>query len=196
MKKNFQKPAFLLLAFAVASYQPATEEGKTIASTHPELEKQLARDSIETPISSNENPDLYDQYRITLNEYESSGNYAVPDMYRGRLSPLDEAGNADVRKYKTALNEGLKAGVNFAGKYTVITIGCGTGCQMHYVVDRETGQVLDKMQSSIGARYNSGSRLFIINPPDSVINYDQCLDCAPAAYIFEDGKFRKATLNR
>jgi len=196
MKKNSLKPALLLLAFAVASCQPNTNEDKTIASTHPELEEQLAREDVETPISSNENPGLYDQYRITLQEYESSGNYAVTDMYSGRLSPLDEAGNADARTYKTALNEGLKEGVNFAGKYTVVTIGCGTGCQTHYVVDRETGRVLDKVQSSIGARYTPNSRLFIINPPDSAINYNACQDCAPRAYLFEKGKFVEANRNR
>lgn len=196
MKKNLLKPTLLLLAFAATACQPTTEEGKTIASTHPELEKQLARDSVETPISSNDNPALYDQYRITLQEYESSGNYAVPDMYRGRLSPLDEADNADARAYKTALNEGLKEELNFAGKYTVVTIGCGTGCQTHYVVDRETGRVLDKVQSSIGAKYSPDSRLFIVNPPDSLINYGQCRDCAPRAYVFDDGKFVEAEPNR
>ncbi|MBF9254352.1 hypothetical protein I2I11_13685 [Pontibacter sp. 172403-2] len=195
MKKNLLKHT-LLLAFAATACQPNTDEGKTIASTHPELEKQLARDSVKTPISSNENPDLYDQYRITLQEYESSGNYAVTDMYSGRLSPLDEADNAEAHTYKTALNEGLKEGVNFAGKYTVVTIGCGTGCQTHYVVDRETGRVLDKVQSSIGAKYSPDSRLFIINPPDSAINYNECQDCAPRAYVFEDGKFREAAPNR
>ncbi|WP_347156879.1 hypothetical protein [Pontibacter chitinilyticus] len=191
MKKILIKSTLLLLVFTAAACHSGTDEPKSIASTHPKLEKQLARDAVETPISSNENPDLYDQYRITLQEYENSGDYAVQDMYRGRFYPLDESSSTEARKYRTALAQGLKGGVNFAGQYTVVTIGCGTGCQTHYVVDRQTGKVLDKVQSSIGARFNANSRLFIINPPDSTISYDHCYDCSPQAFIFENGRFRK-----
>ncbi|WP_242918319.1 hypothetical protein [Pontibacter liquoris] len=191
MKKNLLKPAFLLLALATVACQQGTDEDKSIASTHPKLEKQLARDSVETPISSDENPGLYDQYRITLQEYENSGSYGVQELYHGRLSELNEAGSADARTYRSALREGLKEGVNFAGKYTVVSVGCGTSCQTHYVIDRETGMVLDKVQSSMGARFNANSRLLIVNPPDSTIDYSQCHDCSPQAYEFVDGKLKK-----
>jgi hypothetical protein len=112
-------------------------------------------------------------------------------MYAGRLSPLRDEENAEARKYKTAIAEGLKEGVNFAGKYTLVTVGCGTGCQTHYVVDRETGKVLDKVQSSMGARFKPNSRLLIVNPPDSTVNYAECHDCAPQVYVFENGKFKQ-----
>lgn len=184
------KPALLLFfATTVLSCQSGTEEG-SIASTHPELAEQLAEDSVATPISDNRNPDLYQRYRITMEEYQQSGAYDVGNMYSGTLAPIDESSHPDTRTYRTALTEGLKEGINFAGRYTVITIGCGTSCQLHYVVDRETGKVLDKLQSSAGANYSADSRLFVINPPDSTLNYNECRYCKPEAYVFENDKFR------
>ncbi|WP_299824657.1 hypothetical protein [uncultured Pontibacter sp.] len=193
--KPYQTPHILLgLALALSGCQQDAEKETTgsLAETHPKLEQQLARDSVSEPVTDGRNPDLYQRYRITMEEYENSGNYEVGNMYRGLLSPLDENSHSEAKTNKSAINEGLKQGVNFAGKYTVVTVGCGTDCQMHYVVDRENGKVLDKLQGSKGATYTPTSRLFILNPPDSTINYNNCSNCTPEAYIFEEGKFKKA----
>ncbi|MDX5418046.1 MAG: hypothetical protein LPK07_02145 [Hymenobacteraceae bacterium] len=187
--------ACLLLPLTFGSCQSGTDEDKTIAATHPKLEKQLSRDSVSTPISSDRNPALYDQYRITMEEYETSGTYDVGDMYSGRLAPLDLSSHAEARTYRTALSRGLKQGVNFAGRYTVVTVGCGTSCQQHFVIDRQSGKIMDKLQSSVGASYSADSRLFIINPPDATIDYEECRYCTPEAYTFEDGKFRKLEID-
>ncbi len=191
MKKNLYKLPVLLLAISAWSCGQNQQEDKTLASTHPKLENQLAKDSVDLPTEDPENADTYQRYRITEEEYRNSGNYAVPNLYRGKLAALDENSDKDARAFRTALNEGMKQGVNFAGKYTVVTVGCGTSCQVHYVVDRENGKVLDKVQSSMGARYSADSRLFIINPTDSTVNYNECRNCTPEAYVFENGKFRK-----
>lgn len=183
--------ALLLLVFSTFSCQQRTEEIGSIASTHPQLQEQLAEDSIKMPISDNENPDLYERYRITMEKYQTDGQYAVGDMYRGRLAPLDESSHSDARTYRTAINAALKEDINFAGKYTLVTIGCGTSCQTHYVVDRESGKVLDRLQGSAGASYTLDSRLFILNAPDSSLNYAECQDCALQAYEFKNGKFSK-----
>ena len=180
------------LAFAGCQQDSGKAEEGSLAETHPKLEKQLERRSVSEPITEGRNPELYQRYRITMEEYQNSRVYDVGNMYRGRLAPLDEESHSDAVTYRTALREGLKQGVNFAGKYTVVTVGCGTSCQRHYVVDRETGKVLDQIQSSVGAQYSADSRLFIINPPDSTINYQECSYCTPEAYVFENGKFRKA----
>lgn len=187
---NLTTPFLLLCTVAVFSCQPKAEEG-SIASTHPELADDLAEEPIPMPVSDNVNPDLYQRYQITMEEYQRSGQFDVGAMYGGELAPLDENSHADTRTYRTALTEGLKAGVNFAGTYTVVTVGCGTSCQMHYVVDRQTGKVLDKLQSNAGATYTIESRLFIINPPGSTVDYSACRDCMPEAYVFEDGRFSK-----
>ena len=177
----------MLLAFGC---QSKTEEG-SIASTHPELVEQLAEDTIPMPITGDQASERYQGYRITMEEYMNSGQYEVGNLYRGRLAPLDENSHTDSRTYRTALREGLKEGVNFAGKYTVVTVECGRNCQMHYVIDRENGKLLDKLQSTAGAKFSPSSRLFIINPPDPTLNYSECRDCTPEAFVFDEDRFRQ-----
>jgi hypothetical protein len=195
--KYLHKPLLLFYITAAAfSCQSKNESERTIASTHPALEDQLEKDSVRMPVSDRENPDLYERYRITMEEYERDSSYMVSEMYRGRLAPLDVNSHSDARTYRTAIDKGLKEGINFAGKYTVVTMGCGTSCQTHYVVDRETGKVLDNIQSSVGAKFSADSRLFIINAPDSTVDYKECQNCEPEPYIFEYNQFRKLPKGR
>ncbi|WP_299986859.1 hypothetical protein [uncultured Pontibacter sp.] len=194
MRKNTLPYLLLPLSFVAilgAACQQQTDEEKTIASTHPKLEEHLQRDTVRMPITSEENPELYQRYRLRMEAYQSDEAFRVQETYQGRLAPLDEASHAEARKYRSALQEGLKQGINFAGQYTVVTVGCGTTCQEHYVVDRQDGKVLDKVQSSTGAQFSPDSRIFIVNPPDSSHNYVDCPYCEPAAYVLEQGKFRK-----
>ena len=190
MHKNLKYPLLLLLGTTVFACNSNTED-KSIGSTHPKLEKQLARDTANLAMRNEENADLYERYRITTEEYEKSGNYSVGNMYRGRLAPVDESSHTDARTFKTALRDGLAKGVNFAGKYTVVTVGCGTACQQHFIVDRESGKITEKIQGSAGAKYSANSRIFILNPPDSTINYKECQNCTPQAYELVDGKLKE-----
>jgi hypothetical protein len=45
--------------------------------------------------------------------------------------------------YRTAIREGAKSKVEFAGHYTVPRWGCGSGCSMFVIVDSITGKVYD-----------------------------------------------------
>ncbi|MHC2993671.1 hypothetical protein OB13_19590 [Pontibacter sp. HJ8] len=193
MQKNTRSRFLLLLVLIPLSLscQQKTEEDKTLASTHPRLEKQLEKDTVRAPDSLDENPDVYQHYRLRMDAYQTDEAYRVDERYKGILAPLEENSHPDVAKLRSALQSGLKQGVNFAGQYTVVTVDCGTTCQDHYVVDRTNGKILDKVQSSIGARYTPDSRIFIVNPPDSSLNYIDCPYCEPAAYVFENDKFRK-----
>ncbi|WP_125185174.1 hypothetical protein [Botryobacter ruber] len=191
MKTNLTTPGCLLLACTLFACQSGDSDDKSLGSTHPKLEKQLRKDSVRTPISSDERPDLYQRYRITMEKYETKSDFKVEEKYTGELAPLDEKSHPEATRYKSALLKGMEAGINFADKYTVVTVGCGTACQYHYVVDRQTGKVTDKIQSSAGARYSVNSRIFIINPPDAAINYEECTYCTPEAFVIENGKFRR-----
>ncbi|CAM3520966.1 hypothetical protein POKO110462_07010 [Pontibacter korlensis] len=182
-------PLLLLVPLSIISCQQDTQKDNGLAGTHPELAEDLAEDSMTVPY--NDSSDLYNRYRISTEQYMNSGDYGVGNMYRGNLAPLDEKSHEDARTYRSMLRQGLEEGVNFAGKYTVVSIGCGTSCQQHFVVDRESGKVLDKVQSSMGAKYSTNSRVLIVNPPDSAVNYNECNYCTPEAYVFENGKFRK-----
>lgn len=70
------------------------------------------------------------------------------------------------RMYRTALRYSVGiVGINFAGKYSVVEWGCGSGCQDGAIVDADTGHVYPvpgPMVSGFEARKNS--RLLIQNP--------------------------------
>lgn len=68
------------------------------------------------------------------------GDYPVREVYTGRIAPviLD---TKRARMFRSRLREDSRAGVNFAGHYTVVFWGCGTGCAQVAVVDARTGRV-------------------------------------------------------
>lgn len=67
-------------------------------------------------------------------------NYPAGELYKGPIAPvrLDSRG---ARMFRTRLREGSRGGPNFAGHYTVVIWGCGTGCAQMGVVDARTGRV-------------------------------------------------------
>lgn len=180
-----------LLIPAVLACSDGNEEDKTIAGMHPKLEEQLEKDSLTRPVDASGNNELYQRYRITMEEYENNGRYAEQQLYRGKMPILDEGSHPDAGTFKSSLRDGLRDGINFAGKYTVVTVSCGTNCLQHFIVDRKTGKITERIQSSIGAKYSESSRIFIVNPPDSTLNYSECTNCMPEAYVMENNKLRK-----
>ncbi|MEJ8755656.1 hypothetical protein WG947_01495 [Pontibacter sp. H259] len=191
MYKNLTYPLLLLFATIIMACNTDKNEDKSIGSTHPKLEKQLDRDTANLAMRNEENAGLYQRYRITTEEYEKSGDYSTGEMFRGRLAPLKEDSHPNARGSIIALRQGMTKGVNFAGKYTVVTVECGTNCQEHFIVDRENGKIIDKLKGSAGAKYTLESRLFILNPADSTRNYTNCQNCTPQAYELVNGKLKK-----
>ncbi|MCJ8167078.1 hypothetical protein MKJ04_19705 [Pontibacter sp. E15-1] len=185
--QNFM--ALAALSAAMLSCQPRSEEEENKASTHPKLEKQLARKDVKMPVTGEGNADLYQRYRITMEQYHTSGEHDVHDMYSGRMAPLDVKSHPDARTHRIVLTEALQEGVNFAGKYTIVSVECGANCQTHYVIDRQSGKVLDKLQGHGSASYSPNSRLFVLDAPDSTVNFSTCPDCQPKAYTFREGHF-------
>jgi hypothetical protein len=48
----------------------------------------------------------------------------------------------DVRLFRTMIRDGSGAGVNFAGRFTIVAWGCGARCFDWAMVDRTTGEVI------------------------------------------------------
>lgn len=60
---------------------------------------------------------------------------------RGRVTPLDLRSHTLARHYRTLLRgQQRDEGVNFAGRYTLASVGCGTGCSITAIVDARTGK--------------------------------------------------------
>ncbi len=76
--------------------------------------------------------------------------------------------DAWARTFRTAIQHGMAEGPNFAGHWSVIEIGCGTGCRFAYLADHATGRVLrfpygrgKRNQMEIGTE--AGSRLLRVS---------------------------------
>ncbi|HEX8559065.1 MAG TPA: hypothetical protein VF668_13250 [Pyrinomonadaceae bacterium] len=67
-------------------------------------------------------------------------DYPVREVYRGPVAPV-RLDSRRARMFRTRLGEGARGGPNFAGRYTVVVWGCGTGCAQMGVVDAVTGRV-------------------------------------------------------
>ena len=95
--------------------------------------------------------------------------YPVPanEVLKETPASVDLSSYKGAKTYKTKLQEGTRKGPNFAGHYTVVTIGCGTQCQENWVIDAKTGKILDKVSSIIGTKYQVDSLLLIVNPADA-----------------------------
>lgn len=134
-------------------------------------------------------------------------DYPARDSYSGRPAPVRLRTRRD-RRYRTALREGARGGPNFAGRYTVVFWGCGTGCAEVAVVDAQTGRVYWPPRQYVdipggdeggndpyGRGYRLDSRLLVLTRT----NNDR--EASYAAYFYDfDGRgfrlVREALLNR
>jgi hypothetical protein len=67
-------------------------------------------------------------------------DYAV-GVWRGKAASLNQRSHPLARKYRTLLGQQLREeGVNFAGRYTLATVGCGTGCSISAIIETRTGR--------------------------------------------------------
>ena len=88
-------------------------------------------------------------------------DYPVTKEYKGEIAEVDFESAPQYYNFYTAITNGAKEGPNFAGKYTIVTWGCGAPCQSNIVVDSQTGKILDGFFSAWGSDYNIDSTLLI-----------------------------------
>lgn len=62
-------------------------------------------------------------------------------VWRGKPARLNQRSHPLARKFRTLMGQQLREeGANFAGHYTLASVGCGTGCSITAVIDTRTGQ--------------------------------------------------------
>lgn len=67
-------------------------------------------------------------------------DYPAP-VYKGKRAPVNLKSAQGASSFRTRLREGAEKGVNFAGRFTLVAWGCGTGCLMAGIIDARTGTV-------------------------------------------------------
>lgn len=75
--------------------------------------------------------------------------------------------------FRTRLRNALKNGTNFNGHYIVMMHGCGTSCQVYWVINAESGKILGKFSTSVGAQYNMNSNLIIADNIEDGSNWSE-----------------------
>ena len=78
---------------------------------------------------------------------------------------------------------------NFAGRYTITIIGCGTECQSYLVVNATEKKDAPTTSSRYGADWRADSRLFITNPPIELASFgDDAVPSylVPKCYLLND----------
>lgn len=76
------------------------------------------------------------------NDIPKFADYPVNEIFKGKTAePI--LNKPWAKRYRTRIRDGVAndAGVNFAGHYSVITIGCGIGCAMMVIADVQTGKL-------------------------------------------------------
>jgi hypothetical protein len=109
--------------------------------------------------------------------------YPATDIYSRPVRMPDFQGrDRNAKDYRTRIRNGIKEGPNFAGRYKVIQIGCGTGCTFVYVADVSTGRVLGfphggEYDQELELEYRFSSNLIRAwwIPPEYTTDYRLCM---------------------
>jgi hypothetical protein len=74
-------------------------------------------------------------------EGEPSFRSFPADVWAGRPAPLNLRSHRLARVYRTLMRQQQRdEGVNFAGHYTLASVGCGTGCSVTAFIDARDGR--------------------------------------------------------
>jgi hypothetical protein len=107
------------------------------------------------------------------------GAPAIPDF---------ENRDKEFASFRTRILEGLRAGPNFAGSYSVVQFGCGTGCLKVVVANTRTGKVHrfprgGELNQGLEIQYVIDSKLLLARwYTDSLWE-----TCVYEALVFDDG---------
>jgi hypothetical protein len=123
-------------------------------------------------------------------------DYSVKEIYKGRVARV-RLDSSKARMFRTRLREDSRSGPNFAGHYTVVIWGCGTGCAQMGIVDAKTGRVyfppvewMDipdmEDEQSRGKFFRLDSKLLVITKS----NYDMERSYTAYYYLFDKNRFR------
>lgn len=98
-------------------------------------------------------------------DFPRPARYAATERFVGRTKLPDFRGrDRKFNSYRTRIRDGMRAGPNFAGHYSVVQIGCGAGCSFAIVGDNNSGRPADFPRGGeenmyMQLQFSTGSRL-------------------------------------
>jgi len=92
-------------------------------------------------------------------------DHTAKEQFTGKPAGPDYKSDPDAKRFASVLNVGASKGPDFAGRYTVVMWGCGSGCQSFVIVDAKSGAIHSpKLSTERGLCYRKDSRLLIADP--------------------------------
>lgn len=117
--------------------------------------------------------------------------YPAAKVYQGKAKIPDFRGkNQGFAAFRTRIVEGMKSASQFAGEYSVIQFGCGTGCSKVVIANRRTGELQNfprggEMNQGLTLQFEVGSKLMLARwYTDSFWE-----DCILEAFVFDAGRW-------
>ncbi len=117
--------------------------------------------------------------------------HRVEAVYEGKLRLPDFNGrDKDFALFKTRITKAMKAGVSFAGEYSVAQFGCGTGCTSVVVASNRTGQLYGfprggENNQGLELKFDIGNKLVLARwYTDSLWE-----TCVIESIVFDDGRW-------
>jgi hypothetical protein len=147
-------------------------------------------------VETREEPTAFARDTATMSPGDSMPTfsaYPARERYSGRPAAVQLASAGYGRAFRTKLREGAARGPNFAGAYTIVLWGCGSGCQIVAVVDARSGRLSRQtLHTMNGIDYRTDSRLLIADPIDPTNPPPPgCASCGtPAAYEWDGKRFQ------
>ena len=139
--------------------------------------------------------------RILLAALLAAGSHAAmaekfekypAEVYAGQPAKLNLAKYPWARDYRTRFRAALAGGVNFAGKYAIVTWGCGMGCSISTSVNIQTGEVSPFEVPVSGEEFVEASFDYKPNSRLLKVNWEEFLNesklCVSREYVLDSSQ--------
>lgn len=104
-----------------------------------------------------------------LSEQFTFDKYQVTSLLNSALKNLDIDSNKYARMFKTRIREELeKNGINFAGHYSIVSVGMTGWGENYYIIDRNNGEAYTFPYWAYDLMFRKDSNLIILNPKDMI----------------------------
>lgn len=123
---------------------------------------------------------------------ETEALFAAYAVEVGEPHPLPPAVEVETPVGLQTAHAVFEDGVNFAGRYVLTTIGCGTECQATYLLNPAPRDAFVNLVSGHGTTYRADSRLIIVNPPEELTYWgtDEVPErLHPQCFVYEGGAY-------
>jgi len=124
-------------------------------------------------------------------------DYPAGDAPDPLVEHVDFNSHPDAALFDDALRGAIGEPANFAGRYRIVLVGCGTTCQAAIAVDAGSGRVITGPTAEFGIAYQIDSRLLVVNPAERVIsafaNGTIPLWAGTRWFVFDGGDFHALT---